>query len=75
MNDRLTDRALEPAEFAAFAIICREAASRHGDNWPAIERQIKRCFNALPTDQRECLVREIDRVLRYRAPDRGMQTQ
>jgi len=66
---------MRPAELAVLASICREAAERHGDNWPAIERHVKNRVRALPSDQRQRLADEMDRVLRYRAPDRGMQTQ
>lgn len=59
----------------AFAIICREAAKRHGDNWPAIEQDIRRQVDALPNDQRAQLAREMDRVLRYRAPNGNAPVQ
>ena len=79
MNDRLdgglSARSMGPAELTVLASICREAAECHGDNWPAVEGHIKKRFDALPTDQRQRLAREIDRVLRFQAPDRGMQTQ
>jgi hypothetical protein len=75
MNDGLSERVVRPTELAAFMTICREAAARHGDNWPAIEQHIKRRFATLPSEQRQRLAREIDRVLRYRAPDCGMQVQ
>lgn len=71
MND-----ALKPGvELVAFASICSEAAQRHGDNWPAVERHIKKHVNALPEDQRARLKIEMDRVLRYRAPERNAKTQ
>ena len=66
---------MRPAELAVLATICREAAERHGDDWPAIERHIKKRVRALPSEQRQRLAHEMDRVLRYRAPDRGTQTQ
>jgi hypothetical protein len=66
---------MRPAELAVLASICREAAERHGDDWPAVERHVKMRVNALPSDQRQRLADEMDRVLRYRAPNRGMQTQ
>jgi hypothetical protein len=59
----------------ALAAICSEAAQRHGDDWRAVERHIRKCVHSLPKDQRESLANEMDRVLRYRAPDRGGQTQ
>jgi hypothetical protein len=66
----MNDRSNPDPELVSFAIICREAAECHGDDWPAVERHIRRRFEALPTDQRERLKSEIDRVLRYRAPER-----
>ena len=79
MNDRsdggLSARSMRPAELAVLASICREAAECHGDDWPAVERHMKQRLDALPSDQRQRLAHEMDRVLRYRAPDRGMQTQ
>jgi hypothetical protein len=75
MNDGLPDRLMMSAEFVALATICREAAERHGDNWPAVERHIRKRVSALPNDQRQRLAHEMDRVLRYQAPDRGALTQ
>jgi hypothetical protein len=66
----MNDRSNPATVLVSFATICREAAERHGDDWPAVERHIKKRFDALPTDQRERLKSEIDRVLRYRAPQR-----
>ena len=57
------------------AAICSEAAQRHGDDWRAVERHVRRCVRSLPKDQRESLANEMDRVLRYRAPNGGGQTQ
>jgi hypothetical protein len=57
------------------AIICREAARCHGDNWHAVEQYIKKSVDALPKDQRNRLVAEIGRVLRYYAPAAGARTQ
>ena len=34
----------------ALASICREAAGRHGDDWPAVESHIKKCVRDLPED-------------------------
>jgi hypothetical protein len=65
----------EHPDLAAFAAICSEATQRHGDNWPAVEQLIRERVGALPRDQRERLAAEIDRVLRYCAPDKGAQTQ
>jgi hypothetical protein len=62
-------------ELIAFATICREAALRHGDDWKAVDRHIRKCLAALPTDRRKHLAKEMDRVLRYRAPDGGARTQ
>jgi hypothetical protein len=59
----------------ALAAICSEAAQRHGDDWHAVERHVRRCVRSLPKDQRESLASEMDRVLRYCAPDGGRQTQ
>jgi hypothetical protein len=79
MNDRanggLSAGLMTVSELTALASICREAAERYGDDWPAVEKHIQQRFDALPTDQRRRLAHEMDRVLRYRAPDRGMQTQ
>ena len=63
-----------PGELVAFATICTEAARRHGDDWRAVEKHIKKCVEALPEEQRRCIAREMDRVLRYRAPQVGAQT-
>jgi hypothetical protein len=63
-----------PGELVAFATICTEAARRHGDDWPAVEKHIRKCVDALPEDQRLRLAREMDRVLRYVAPHGGAQT-
>jgi len=63
-----------PGELVAFATICTEAARRHGDDWHAVEKHIKKCVEALPEDQRQRIAREMDRVLRYRAPQVGAQT-
>ncbi|HLH11597.1 MAG TPA: hypothetical protein VKV77_06955 [Methylovirgula sp.] len=65
---------LDP-ELLVFAAICSEAARRHGDDWRAVQRHIRKCVHALPLDQRERLASEMDRVLRYRAPDGGTRTQ
>lgn len=62
-------------ELIAFATICGEAARQHGDDWDAVERHIRKCLDALPKDQRERLASEMDRVLRYRAPNGDAQTQ
>jgi hypothetical protein len=75
MNDALNDRPATSPELLALATICNEAAQRYGDDWPAVERHIKKRVNALPTDQRKRLAHEMDRVLRYRAPDQGALTQ
>jgi hypothetical protein len=66
---------MRPAELTVLVSICREAAECHGDDWPSVEKHIRQSVNALPIDQRRRLAREMDRVLRYQAPDRGMQTQ
>ena len=63
-----------PGELVAFATICTEAARRHGDDWRAVEKHIKKCVEALPEEQRRCIAREMDRVLRYVAPPTGAQT-
>jgi hypothetical protein len=60
-----------PGELAALANICTEAARRHGDDWPAVERHIKESVSALPQDQRQRMAMEMDRVLRYRPPAMG----
>jgi hypothetical protein len=72
---KMNDRPEAHVELFALANICREAAERHGDNWSALETHIKRCFDALPKDQRARLVNEMGRVLRYYAPDANMRTQ
>jgi len=59
----------------AFAVICREAAQRHGDDWQAINKHIKKCVDALPEDRRAQLASEVDRVMRYCAPTGGGKTQ
>jgi len=65
------------AHVALFALanICRDAAQRHGDDWHAVEKHIKKCVDALPNEQRERLAREMGRVLRYYAPDARARTQ
>ena len=50
-------------------------ARRHGDDWYAIEGHIKTVLHAMPKERRERLAREMDRVLRYIAPDRDAETQ
>ncbi len=65
---------LHPA-FIALAGICSEAAQRHGDDWHAVARHISKCVGSLPLDQRERLAGEMERVLRYCAPDGGGLTQ
>lgn len=64
-----------PTEFIALATICSEAAQRHGSNWHAVERYIKKRLHALPKEQQERLANEIDRILRYRAPSWSALTQ
>lgn len=71
MNDRPGPHPV----FLAFAAICFEAAQRHGDDWPAVEQHIRRRVFALPEDQRDRLFSQMDRVLRYQAPNAGAQTQ
>jgi hypothetical protein len=71
MNERFT----LPQELIAFATLCREAARRHGDDWRAVERLIKKSLDALPEDQRQRLTSELDRVLRFRAPDADPRMQ
>jgi hypothetical protein len=71
LNDGCSDMNDIPkphVELIAFATICSEAARRHGDNWHAVEGHIRKCVDALPKDQRERLVSEMGRVLRYCAP-------
>jgi hypothetical protein len=63
------------AELLAFASICNEAARRHGDDWYAIEGHIKTVLHAMPKERRERLAKEMDRVLRYIAPNRDAETQ
>jgi hypothetical protein len=62
-------------ELPAFASLCGEAALRHGDDWPAVERHIRKCVDALPTDRRLRLASEVERILRYCAPNGDSQTQ
>jgi len=62
-------------ELLAFASICNEAANRHGDDWCAVEGHIKTVLHAMPKERRERLAREMDRVLRYIAPNRNAETQ
>ena len=62
-------------ELLAFASICNEAASRHGNDWCAVEGHIKTVLHAMPKERRERLAREMDRVLRYIAPNRNAETQ
>ena len=62
-------------ELLVFASICNEAASRHGDDWCAVEGHIKTVLHAMPQERRERLAKEMDRVLRYIAPHRSGGTQ
>lgn len=62
-------------ELAALAAICAEAAQRHGGDWHAVESHIRKLVYALPENERARLESVMDRVLRYRAPDAGGQTQ
>lgn len=62
-------------ELLAFASICNEAANRHGDDWCAVEGHIKTVLHAMPKERRERLAREMDRVLRYIAPNHNAETQ
>ena len=48
---------------------------RHGDDWYAIEGHIKTVLHAMPKQRRERLAKEMDRVLRYIAPNRDAETQ
>jgi hypothetical protein len=57
------------------ALICTEAANYHGDNWLTIEASVRERLQALPDDQRRRINAEIDRILRYRAPDACTSTQ
>lgn len=58
-----------PADLAALAAICSEAAQRHGDNWGAVKRHIEERVVLLPKDQRERLAANIQQVLRYCCPE------
>lgn len=71
MNETLQ---LDP-DLLAFASICNEAASRYGDDWWAVDGHIRTLLHAMPTERRERLAREVDRVLRYVAPTRDAGTQ
>jgi hypothetical protein len=71
MNETLQ---LHP-ELLAFASVCNEAASRHGNDWCAVEGHIKTVLHAMPKERRERLAQEMDRVLRYIAPNRNAETQ
>ena len=62
-------------ELLAFASICNEAANRHGHDWCAVVGHIKTVLHAMPKERRERLAREMDRVLRYIAPNRNAETQ
>jgi hypothetical protein len=62
-------------ELLAFASISNEAANRHGDDWCAVEGHIKTVLHAMPKERRERLAREMDRVLRYIAPNHNAETQ
>jgi hypothetical protein len=71
----MNDSPRAPAELFALANICREAAQRHGDDWNAVKKHIKKCVDALPNDQRERLATEMGRVLSYYAPHANARTQ
>jgi hypothetical protein len=71
----MNDGPKQDVALTAFASICGEAAQQHGDDWPAVERHIKQCVEALPTDRRQRLASEVARGLRYCAPNGDAPTQ
>lgn len=71
----MNDRPEPQPEFLAFAAICFEAAERHGDDWSAVEQHIRRRLVAMPEEQRDRLASQMDKVLRYQAPNAGAKTQ
>ena len=57
------------------ADLCGEAARLYCDDWEKVFAHVREQLSALPASEREKVMRDLDRVLRYLAPPAGSAIQ